>query len=421
MKGISLFAQKLSRGAGISELMKDLGSALESSQKSGIELSMMGGGNPAHIPELDTLFQRIWNEIGQSKNKLSEILGDYSAPQGSYHFRSILAESLSSRLGYPLTPQHIALTQGSQSAFFLLFNAFGGKFPDGSFKKILLPILPEYIGYADQGIYPNLFTSIPPIVEQTSTNRFRYQPNLSALESRLNQSDIGALCFSRPTNPSGNVISWSSVEKIYNLTQKNDIPLIIDNAYGYPFPNILFKEPEILWKPGMVHVLSLSKLGLPGLRTGIVIADPNIAEMIGEMSAILHLAGGNIGPAMAEKLLEDDLIYEISKNTIQPFYLKRSLEVQEIIDEAFSNRIEYQLHESMGALFLWLHLPNHKKKAKQIYEEAKSKGLFIIPGDWFFPGLEEKFSHNHECIRLTYSRNISEVRLGLKILTQILS
>jgi alanine-alpha-ketoisovalerate/valine-pyruvate aminotransferase len=34
----------------------------------------------------------------------------------------------------------------------LLFNLLAGRMPDGSRKKILLPLVPEYIGYSDQGI-----------------------------------------------------------------------------------------------------------------------------------------------------------------------------------------------------------------------------------------------------------------------------
>ena len=56
------------------------------------------------------------------------------------------------------------------------------------------------------------------------------------------------------------------------------IPLIIDGAYGLPFPNILFSEARPHWNENTILVLSLSKLGLPGVRTGIVVAREEIVR-----------------------------------------------------------------------------------------------------------------------------------------------
>lgn len=63
-----------------------------------------------------------------------------------------MARLLNEKLGWPVGPEHIALTNGSQSAFFMLFNMFAGDFEDGVRRRILLPMTPEYIGYADAGL-----------------------------------------------------------------------------------------------------------------------------------------------------------------------------------------------------------------------------------------------------------------------------
>jgi valine--pyruvate aminotransferase len=47
----SRFGQKFCGGAGITRLMDDLGAALADS-----DMLMLGGGNPAHIPEVKTLY-----------------------------------------------------------------------------------------------------------------------------------------------------------------------------------------------------------------------------------------------------------------------------------------------------------------------------------------------------------------------------
>jgi valine--pyruvate aminotransferase len=71
-----------------------------------------------------------------------------------------------------LDEKNIAITNGSQSSFFRLFNLFAGEMPNGSHKQILLPIVPEYIGYADQGITDDMFVSIKPKIQMLDDRQF---------------------------------------------------------------------------------------------------------------------------------------------------------------------------------------------------------------------------------------------------------
>ncbi|SPW38574.1 class I and II aminotransferase [Escherichia coli] len=50
--------------------------------------------------------------------------------------------------------------------------------------------------------------------------------------------ETGMICVSRPTNPTGNVITDEELLKLDALANQHGIPLVIDNAYGVPFPGI---------------------------------------------------------------------------------------------------------------------------------------------------------------------------------------
>lgn len=50
------------------------------------------------------------------------------------------------------------------------------------------------------------------------------------------------ICVSRPTNPTGNVITDEELLKLDALANQHGIPLVIDNAYGVPFPGIIFMK-----------------------------------------------------------------------------------------------------------------------------------------------------------------------------------
>lgn len=144
---LSAFGRKFTADAGITSLMDDLGNAMAS----GDDLIMMGGGNPGHIPEVHQRVREILADIGGSDEGLRRLVGIYDPPQGEKQFIAALAAMLNREYGWGLTPDNIALTNGSQAAFFMLFNMFGGDYGNGQRKHILLPLAPEYIGYADTG------------------------------------------------------------------------------------------------------------------------------------------------------------------------------------------------------------------------------------------------------------------------------
>ena len=53
---------------------------------------------------------------------------------------------------------------------------------------------------------------------------------------------IGAICVSRPTNPTGNVLTDAEVYQLTDLARSHGIPFILDSAYGLPFPGIVFVD-----------------------------------------------------------------------------------------------------------------------------------------------------------------------------------
>ena len=263
---ISTFGEKFTRTSGITELMEDLGKAFAHDST----MRMLGGGNPAHIPAAQDLFHEKMLEVVGNAKKFKSTIGTYDGPKGNAKFLSALAELLNKEFNWKISSKNIALTNGSQSAFFYLFNMFAGKFTNGKNKKILLPLAPEYIGYSDIGLTDDFFVSYKPQIEFIDEHTFKYHVDFKHLTIT---EEIGAICVSRPTNPTGNVLTNDEIDELSRLAGKNNIPLIIDNAYGTPFPNIIFVDAEPVWNEYSIICMSLSKIGLPTTRTGIVIAD----------------------------------------------------------------------------------------------------------------------------------------------------
>ena len=408
---ISRIGEKLGAESGINELMKDLGAAMAG----GRHLSMLGGGNPAHIPEMEALWRARWREIATDGDQLERALGNYDAPQGNPRFIRAVADSLRREYGWDVSPDHIAIVNGSQNAFFYLFNLLAGPGADGRRRRILLPLAPEYIGYADQALETGIFRAVPPRVELIGEHRFKYRIDFDRLEVT---DDIGAMCVSRPTNPTGNVLTDDEVAQLDALARRHGIPLIIDNAYGAPFPDIIFNDVTPLWTGNTILVMSLSKLGLPGTRTGIIIGPPDLMRTISSMNAVVGLANGNIGQVITAPLLEDGRLYRCSRQVIRPYYETKSRQALQWLDAAIPSSLPYRIHVSEGALFLWLWFDGLPIRAAELYRRLKERDVLVIPGHYFFYGLPHAHAHEHQCIRLSYAMGPDTVQRGIAIIAE---
>ena len=98
----------------------------------GKKMYMLGGGNPGRIPQMEDFFRAEMETLMADSDRFERALGIYDHPGGNVPFRSAVASLLRSDCGWDIGPENIALTQGSQNAFFLLMNLLGGKTEDGA-------------------------------------------------------------------------------------------------------------------------------------------------------------------------------------------------------------------------------------------------------------------------------------------------
>ena len=412
----SEFGQRLCCGSGIGELMDDLGHALA---EGGDKVHMLGGGQPAHISEMDALWRKRIEEITAAPGELEHMLGNYEPPAGRTGFRQAIADLFRKEFGWDLSADNVAITMGGQSAFFCLFNALGGRFADGQQKKILLPLVPEYIGYADQSVGGSLFRSVKPRIELTGEHEFKYRVDFDNLKVT---DDIAAICVSRPTNPTGNVLTDNEIAHLSQLAEDNSIPLIIDNAYGAPFPNVIFTEAKPVWNENIILTLSLSKIGLPGTRTGIVIAKPEIIKAVSSMTSIMGLANTNTGQAIAQPLIESGEILRLSNELVQPFYRGKSEQAQAWVKQYFDPKLNYHIHRSEGALFLWAWFEGLPITSRELYERLKARDVLVVPGSYFFFGQDDSdWKHRDECIRINFTMPEDDVKAGIRIIGEEVS
>ncbi|MCB1326861.1 MAG: valine--pyruvate transaminase [Leptospiraceae bacterium] len=411
---LSAFGEKFKTDSGIFSLMADLDEALNRNP----DLLMLGGGNPGHIPEVEKALRTAMQDVLANERSFERAIGIYDSPVGDRNFLSALAPVLSRELGHPVGPENLALTNGSQNAFFYLFNIYGGRDSRGRHRPIVLPIVPEYIGYADSGIEPDLFVAIPPQVEQIDDLFFKYRLDLDALKKI---ETPGAICLSRPTNPSGNVLSPSELQSLAAWAKDRDVPLIVDCAYGLPFPGLVYEEHHApFYEPGMILVFSLSKFGMPGTRTGIVLGPEETIQAMGRLNAVLNLACGSMGPAIACELLRKGLLLQLSTDVLRPHYAARRDRILTLIHEqrARGGLEALRLHLPEGAFFFWFECSGFGLSDRDLYDRLKKRGVIVVPGHHYFPGLKTPMPHRDSSLRVSYSQSEERVLAGISILLE---
>ena len=402
------FGKRFAGRIGIGELMDDLGNALVADPAP----LMLGGGNPSHVPPVQARFRKRMEAILAQPGEFERVIGNYDTPQGAKLFIESLVELFRSEFGWKVGPENFALTNGSQNSFFYLFNLFAGRFEETRHKQILLPLAPEYIGYSEVGLEKGFFRANRPEIARLEDNLFKYQVDFDSL--KINEQ-TGAVCFSRPTNPTGNVVTDEEVNRLRELANRQGVPLIIDNAYGTPFPNIIYEEVQPIWDEDVIVCMSLSKLGLPGLRTGIVIAREETIRIVSRMTSVFSLAPGGMGPALALDMVKTGEITRISREVVRPFYENKAQRAVARFKREMEG-LPFAIHKPEGALFLWLWFEGLPISTQELYERLKQKGVLVVSGHYFFPGLEEDWPHKDECLRVTYAQDGELVEKGLSLI-----
>jgi len=132
---------------------------------------------------------------------------------------------------------------------------------------------------------------------------------------------------------------------------------------------------------------------------------------------VISLAPGGMGAAIARDLFKTGEIIRLARDIIKPFYREKARAVLEQVFRELDG-IDFHVHKPEGAFFLWLWFPELPITDSELYERLKKRGVLVVPGNYFFPGLKETWRHKNECIRVNYSQDTETVTAGIKIIAE---
>jgi valine--pyruvate aminotransferase len=408
----SVIGRRLTDKTALVELMDDIGSAL----KANPNMLMLGGGSPARIPVAEALYTQTLQLLLAEEKTAHQLYGRYQGPLGDLSTRQAMANFLHEQYGWAVNAENVAITNGGQSAFGILTNLLAGQNSAGQERRLHFPVLPEYLGYKDVSFRPDAFSGTLPNLELIGSQHFKYRLQLDALPQ---DESIAAFVVSRPTNPTGNVLT---IEELADLDQRAgilQIPLILDAAYGMPLPGLQYQDTSVYFSKNTLLMLSCSKLGLPGLRSGFLIGQPELIEAFSRANTNLNLAPTNVGPMLLEALLRQGKLQQLANDVLRPWYLEHRNFAEELLLRELEG-LPIRLHLAEGSFFLWLWAEGLPISTSELYHQLREAGVIVIPGDAAFLDLAPHWQHSRECVRISYAIPQNQMKEAVKIIAKTL-
>jgi 2-aminoadipate transaminase len=189
-------------------------------------------------------------------------------------------------------------------------------------------------------------------------------------------------------NPSGITYTAEKRDQLIGLARKHRFTIIEDTPYrllryrGADEPSLFSMAPDLV-----VHIMSFSKLVVPGTRVGILVGDPTLIKEIAVLAENTYLTPGILGQAIICEFLTQGFL-EPQIQRLKSVYRPRLEACLNALDEhlpaATASRPD-------GGFFVSLELPTGVVAAA-VREEASKNQLTLTDGTTFFPnGGGERF------------------------------
>jgi len=394
--------------------MKDIIETLQAGE--GKEFINLSAGNPLILPEVEQLWRDCTAQLLASSD-YGEVVCRYGSSQGYGPLITAIAKDFNRRYGLNLSDRNILITPGSQTLYFYAANAFGGYTTSDQLKQIVLPLSPDYTGYGGVSLVPEALIAYKPTLDiHPTAHQFKYRPDFSQLAITEN---TGGVLFSRPCNPTGNVLTDDEVKKIAALAAPYNVPVLIDSAYAPPFPALNFTDMTPVFGDNILHCMSLSKVGLPGERIGVAIGNAQLIQVLQSFQTNMCIHPSRYGQAIAAIAINSGALAKIATQVIRPFYQNKFTVLETTLDQAMPKDLPWFLHRGEGAIFAWLWLKDLPISDWEFYQQLKQVGVIVVPGSSFFPGLQENWLHKQQCLRISLTASDQEIETGMQRLAKV--
>jgi len=216
-------------------------------------------------------------------------------------------------------------------------------------------------------------------------------------------------------NPSGTCYSVEARQEVAAMLDKYGLPLIEDEPYCELDYDGVDKPPicSLVQRAPWVFQGSFSKILMPGLRVGYLIAHPSLITHLVRLKQAADLHTNRPGQWLAlEYMRSAEKPARLAR--LQAFYRERRDAFAAALESEFSDLADWQVPS--GGLFFWLKL-KQVRDTRPLLQPALAAGVAFMPGEAFFA--EDEPPHGY--LRLNFSHTEPELMVeGLRRLRKVL-
>jgi DNA-binding transcriptional MocR family regulator len=363
------------------------------------EVISFAGGLPA--PELFPIEEMKKVDIAIYEKEGRKAV-QYGTTEGYVPLREEICKRMKNKFFVDCEPKDVVVTTGSQQALFILSQILVDMdetvcMESPSYMGAIMafdPVRPKYIEVPtdDKGIVPEQLDKI--LASDDSIRMIYVIPEFQ--------------------NPTG--ITWpvERRKQFMDVINKYDVTVLEDDPYGeirYDIDKLpSLKSMDTQGK--VVFLGSFSKIFMPGLRLGWIVANPQIVDKFIKYKQAVDLGTSTFGQRQAAYFCQ---MFDMEKHIkdICALYGKRRTLMYDSMKKYFPEGVTFTYPQ--GGLFTWVTLPE-QLDAKEMMPKCLAKNVAYVPGSIFYPN----GGHGNH-FRLNYS-NMPEDRIveGIKRLGDVL-
>ncbi len=306
----------------------------------------------------------------------------YDVTEGYHPLRLSIAQYLLER-GIHTRPENILITSGSQQSLALVAQVM---ISEGEY---VITESPTYLGAIDVCEARGARIVGIPLdeagmkVEMVENVILRYRPRL---------------IYTMPTfhNPTGVSFTGERRSQLLTVAQRYGITIVEDAIYNELRYN--GKEQPCLraMDESVIYVGGFSKILLPGIRVGYLVASPGLYDRLVSAKQTADLHTSSLSQRALDRYLRDGRLRAHLKKVCRTYHERRAAMI-----DSLTRHLPDGVHWSNpdGGFYLWVTLPPNVS-AFELYLEAIKYGVGFAIGSVFFP---DRRGHNH--LRLNFAVN----------------
>ncbi len=347
--------------------------------------SLAGGWpDPAKFPI--KAIRRIFDDL---MVKHSDKMLQYGSTEGLEDLRKVLAERMKAEGQIDAVPENLIITHGSAQGMHLAAQIFIDR------QDVVIVGLPTYFGgpgaVCSRG---GKVVGVPVDRDGLNPNRLRQEvKSLKAAGKRVK----GVYVIPNFQNPTGVTLSLERRRQLVRLAETHDLVIFEDD----PYADLRFEGKHLPSLKSMdrngrvIHLRSLSKTFVPGVRLGWAIGEPGAIRQMVVAKQFSDAATNTPAQFILLEFIRLGLLDKQIQENINFYRAKRDFMIEQM-DRHFPREAIW--NRPRGGFFIFVELPK-SMDAGELFERAVDRNVAFVCGQPFFVD-----GSGHNTFRLSYSQ-----------------